>query len=101
VVTSCHDGDTFKATVNLGFNVQINETFRLHGIDAPELSRGGIPSRDYLSSLILNKDVSIFVIGKEKYGRWLARVTLGEKDISTLMLENSKAVPYGGGKRSP
>lgn len=36
-VTSVYDGDTFNATVDLGFNISINETFRLFGLNAPEV----------------------------------------------------------------
>ena len=43
------DGDTLVVTVDLGFAVEVGQTLRLRGIDAPELSRqAGERARDFV-----------------------------------------------------
>ena len=34
------DGDTVELNVDLGMSVSVKETFRLYGINAPEISNG-------------------------------------------------------------
>ena len=91
-VTSVYDGDTFNATVDLGFNISINETFRLFGLNAPEV-RGtekelGKISRDRLRERILNKEITIrtYKDSKEKYGRYLAEIFIGEESINEWLI---------------
>lgn len=36
-ITKIQDGDTFEAEVDLGFGLSVTQTFRLNGVDAPEL----------------------------------------------------------------
>lgn len=103
LVTSVFDGDTFRADVDLGFGIwKRNESFRLWGLDAPEIagdkSGKGKAARDALRALILNKEVTITtkVDRQEKYGRYLAKVTViqGEKevDVNLYMIEVGYAV---------
>ena len=91
-VTSVYDGDTFNATVDLGFNISINETFRLFGLNAPEV-RGtekelGKISRDRLRERILNREITIktYKDSKEKYGRYLAEIFIGEESINEWLI---------------
>jgi len=43
------DGDTLVVMVDLGFGVEIAETLRLRGIDAPELpTRAGVRAREFV-----------------------------------------------------
>jgi endonuclease YncB( thermonuclease family) len=80
-VVSTYDADTTTLNVDLGFNVSIQERFRLHGINAWEV-RGpekdkGIPARDWFRSLIPeNHKIYIHTIKdrKEKFGRYLCRI---------------------------
>ena len=66
-IVSVWDGDTCTAEVDLGFGFSFNKIkLRLDSIDAPEL-RGetlqqGRGSRDYLRSLILDKEVILETI---------------------------------------
>ena len=80
-IVSVYDGDTCRADIDLGLNVWIkNEKLRLLRINAPEL-RGsekeeGKAARDFLRSLILDKEVILQTEKdkKGKYGRYLAEI---------------------------
>lgn len=81
IVRSIYDGDTFRADVDLGFNVWAkNLAFRLNRINAPELVKAdprGRTARDYLTTLMpVGSEVLIRTEKDktEKYGRWLADV---------------------------
>lgn len=101
-VYDCYDGDTFKAIVDLGFSTVVKHTFRLYGVDTPEM-RGeekeeGRRVRDYVRSLILEKDVVIVTHRDKtgKYGRYLAEVKCqnesgGPIDLATHLLEKGMA----------
>jgi micrococcal nuclease len=74
------DGDTIRATVDLGFRIFTRETFRLAGINAPE-TRGkdkvdGRMAKEYLESRIDERELTYTVETtkdkKGKYGRYLA-----------------------------
>ena len=49
-VRSIHDGDTFTATVDLGFHVELEAKIRLNGINAPEL-KGDTKTSDVINGL--------------------------------------------------
>lgn len=106
---SVHDGDTFKADVDLGGHVHAHWDLRLMGINAPELKTGapGIEARDALASLVVG---ALFVkpllvcTQKTKAGediqsftRYVAQVwvqaPLGEwTDVCQWMVDNGHAV---------
>jgi micrococcal nuclease len=80
------DGDTFE--------LDSGEVIRLIGADAPELSElGGDTARDYLSSLILNKEITLRTGTKERdtYGRLLKYVYIGNLCINEEMIRNGYA----------
>ena len=107
-VTAVHDGDTFKATVDCGFTVKVEQTFRMFGINAPELKgetkEVATLSRDELRRLILGKNVVIksfrpdASLKQEKYGRYLAKVTVEVDDrpydVNAHMERNGFAISY-------
>ena len=80
-VTAVYDGDTCTVDIDLGLHTWIkSEKIRLSRINAPEL-RGkerpqGLLSRDFLRSLILNKEITLRTIKdvREKYGRYLGEI---------------------------
>jgi len=97
-VISVYDGDTVTSVVDLGFNVKMKNKARLAGINAPEI-RGkerqeGLKSRDYLRSLILDKEVVLKTRKdkKGKYGRYIATIYLDDQNINELLVENKYAV---------
>lgn len=90
-VVDVTDGDTF---------VLLNgEKVRMIGINAPEESDiFGIEATNYLSGLILNKEISLLSdeIGKDRdrYGRLLRYAFLDSVDINKKMIEYGYAFAY-------
>lgn len=79
--SSVHDGDTIRVDVNLGMGIMLlNQSVRLYGIDAPELtgsaSAKGKEARALLRDLILDKVVIVSTERDKKdlYGRWIATI---------------------------
>lgn len=102
-VYDAYDGDTFRASVDLGFGNTTNQIFRLFGVDTPEMRgeerRQGIIVRDYVRFLILNKEVVIITHRDKtgKYGRYLAEVQFldasgARTDLASHLLQNGMAV---------
>lgn len=110
-ITDVHDGDSVTANVDLGFHTWIHdEKFRLLGIDAPELKgetkAAGIRSRDALAGRVLGKELTICTVKgtggadkREKFGRYLVKIYIGDELVNDWMVEQGYAVPYDGGAR--
>jgi micrococcal nuclease len=108
-LSSCKtvDGDTVRATVDLGFGVQLTETFRLLGINTPEkrplsTREAALKSQQRLQQLVdeaLEKDSLRVKTHKNhqkgKYGRYLCEL-FGEQDKSfnQILLEEKLAVSF-------
>jgi micrococcal nuclease len=100
------DGDTIKAVIDLGFNVTILETFRLYGINTPEIrgktKKKGLESKRQLESKLFKTNnvviLETFIGKKEKYGRWLGIVFLEIEEkqicINDLMISEGLAIKY-------
>ena len=88
-VTSISDGDTFGAINNDNLQLKI----RIWGIDAPEKKQAfGNKSKEFLSSLIFGKRITIDVQSKDGYGRYIANVYSPDgKDVALLMLHEGMA----------
>lgn len=97
-----HDGDSFWLAVDFGMNTAgvrlvLPCYIRLYGIDTWELAQPrGIEARDAVNAW-LSTAVTITVqtirpdgrnVGEEKYGRWLARVFVGDDELSNLLRDN-------------
>ncbi len=90
-VIKVYDGDTITVNIDLGLHTFVNKVkIRLARINAPEL-RGeerekGLKSRDFLRSLILNREVIIQTIKdrKGKYGRYLGEVWFKDETGNTI-----------------
>ena len=68
---------------------------RFWGIDAPESKQEfGQASKKALSDLIFNKQISLDVIGKDRYGRTLAKVYVGKKYVDLEMVKKGMAWHY-------
>lgn len=102
-VLSVIDGDTIKVTIDLGFDVLINATVRLYGINTNELKskdaklrESAIDAKVYLSNRLIGKTVvaETFINKKEKYGRYLANIYLNDILINTEMINKGYAVAY-------
>lgn len=94
-VLSVYDGDTFRAEVDLGFNIKTVMSFRLAGINAPEIKgderKDGLDSYRALKSAILNKEVVIHTsLGDSgRSDHWLAIVWLGNGDTINVDITGS------------
>lgn len=89
-VVKIPDGDTFYLkSGNKSYKV------RMYGIDAPELKQEyGRESKRYLEKLILNKNVELKIMSKDKYGRVVGKVFFKKKDINLMMIKSGNAWYY-------
>lgn len=84
-VVGISDGDTVIVLDSTNTQFKI----RLMGIDAPEKKQPfGQRSKQFLSDLVFNKDVTIEYSKKDKYGRTVGKITVGGVDAN---LEQIKA----------
>lgn len=95
------DGDTVHANIDLGLDVHINVSIRLAGINAPEKSTlEGVAAKEFLQGL-LPVDGNVVVLTqkdrREKYGRYLGVIRVGELNLNVEMVKSGCAVPYEGG----
>ena len=110
-IIKVYDGDTITIASRLPYKDSPLYRFpvRLNRIDTPELKSknedertAAIECKNKVSSLILNKYVSLRNIQNEKYGRILADVYVNELCINDLLINERYAVIYDGKeKKSP
>ncbi len=103
------DGDTVELLCDLGFYATLKITARIYGINAPELHSKdpvvraqAVAASDYAKLLAPEKSIVLVTSYKktdlyEKYGRWLAKITLlNGKDFAAEMISSGHAVVYNG-----
>lgn len=74
---------------------------RLAGIDAPECNMPyGRQSKVLLEALTLNEDVVLIPQGPDRYGRTLATLTMGRRDVNLTMLQAGLAWQYNRRSRA-
>lgn len=89
------DGDTFEALVDLGFRTIRRETFRLARINAYERGTDlGDAARIRLGGLVFAAGVTLTSVKTEKYGRYLAEVYIGDRNVNDLLVEEGLARWY-------
>jgi endonuclease YncB( thermonuclease family) len=88
-VVSVVDGDTYHLLLHGNQNVKV----RMYAIDAPEKTMPYFQaSKQYLSSLIYFKDVTLVPTGKDRNGRWLGYTYLPDgQEISHEMVKAGMA----------
>ena len=85
IIKSCYDGDTCTAIDG--------EKIRLACIDTPELKgkrADPVPAkkaRDFLNNLVINEEVSIRRITKDRYGRTVAELFKNNINIQKLIVD--------------
>lgn len=107
VINRVIDGDTVAATVDCLFDVKINMTLRLFGIDTPELTSKVATERATakaakarLIELVEGKTINILSYKeKEKYGRYLAELFVDGININQLLINEGLAKSYFGGAK--
>ena len=86
-VVKVTDGDTI--TVLVGSN-QVK--VRLNEIDAPEQAQDfGQKSKDVLAELVLGKEVRVVTYGKDRYGRTIGDVFVGQINVNEKLVEDGWA----------
>ena len=105
------DGDTAEVEAHIWVRQNLDINVRLADIDAPEIGshshcdlerRKADEAREYLASLIDDRDVKLTDIHDDKYGgRIDARVLVDGRDVSDLMLKKHLALAYDGGHKTP
>lgn len=95
------DGDTLHLTIDFGFDTRHDDTFRLAGIDAPEMSTPeGIAAKQWLVDRLSTVTLLIVTTQKdrrEKYGRYLATLWDGfgqDTSINEQMVAEGHATSY-------
>ena len=106
-VTKVVDGDTIDCTIDLGFYVSTHERFRLYGIDTPEktskdatIKQQAFDALKYVTDTILDKVIILECFGKDKYGRWLAKVYIDGIVLNDRLIELGFATVYFGDNKN-
>lgn len=104
IVTKVIDGDTFEAIVDLGYYVKVTQTFRLLGLNTPEIKgvekSQGLIAKDFVTNEILNKEIYITSQKTDTFrSRWLATVYYTsnegqEIELNTYLLDKGFASVY-------
>ena len=91
-LVSVGDGDTVRVSSRKGGKV----TVRLACIDAPETSQGasGKWSTETLKGLIQGKSISLKPQVKDRYGRTIAEIYVGNRNINLQMVQVGAAYVY-------
>lgn len=92
-VVGITDGDTITV---IETNNEINKLkVRLAEIDAPEKKQPyGTKSKEILSEKIFDKSIRLEILSKDRYGRTIGNVFLGERNINLEMVEDGAAWQY-------
>jgi endonuclease YncB( thermonuclease family) len=96
------DGDTIAVVLDMGWDVSINQSCRLLGIDAPEKSTaaGKAVKQVVINKLAEEKDITVESVERDKYaGRFVGRVWLGNESLNQWLLDNQLVRAYDGGKK--
>lgn len=108
-VIKVYDGDTITIVSKLPYPKSLLYKFRvrLARINAPEINNHvinsninsntnslSLESRDFLSSMVMNKIVELKSVRTDKYGRILAEVYCDNVNMSDLLLEKGYVVAY-------
>ena len=95
------DGDTLDVVADLGFHINVTLRLRIKGINAPETSTvAGVAAREWARSILPLGSFLTISTEKDpgdKYGRWLAKVTMPDgSDYATTAIDTGHAVAWDG-----
>src|SRR5438477_7671881 len=91
------DGDTVWLEVKVGFDITIKDSFRLYGINAPEISTPeGRDAKEHLEQLLAPglSFVTTHKDRREKYGRYLGTLWVGQLNLNQQMITDGFATEY-------
>jgi micrococcal nuclease len=105
IVVRVVDGDTVVLNIDLGFNVCMNESCRLAGIDTPELTSTNseekakaVVAKKFLAKILQEgREVTINSKALDKYRRPLVEILVSGMSISInqKMIDSGLAKKYG------
>ena len=86
----------------------VPERIRVLGIDAPESHEprcerelvAGLKAKERLAQLVRAEVVSVTRDGKDRYGRTLATLSAGGKDIGAVLIAEKLALPWQDGPQA-
>lgn len=85
------DGDTFRMVLEDGTKLRI----RIADIDCPEKTQPyGLEAKEFVFNQVKNKEVLISIKGTDRYGRKIANVFYGDKNLAEELLKNGYAWHY-------
>lgn len=93
------DGDTVDLSVDLGFRQYMRDRFRLTGINTPERGQPGWAEATAALRAFLPLGQSVLIQTlkpRDKYGRWLATVSIDGLNINEAMIEAGHAARLSG-----
>ena len=92
------DGDTMICEVDLGFSIKVTERIRLRGINTPEVrgteKRRGLEVKEIVKSIIEEKEITLQVYKKGKYGRYIADIIVDDQNLSEYLITNNLGKRY-------
>ena len=102
VCVKVYDGDTIHVAARIAAGVY-KFRVRLYGIDCPEIrsrdldeKRAGFYAREILRKLVEDKQLECEILGHDKYGRLLCKLTCDGICVHTHMLHSGFACVYYG-----
>ena len=83
-VVGITDGDTLTVLTPNKEEVRI----RLYGVDAPERKQAfGTKSKEFLASLVFGQTVIVLPVGRDLYGRTIAKLFYNGRDVGLTCIE--------------
>ena len=91
-IQSCYDGDTCTTTSKEKIRLACINEWNLKGKRADPIPAKA--ARDYLNGLVAGEEVAIRRITKDRYGRTVAEISIGEMNIQQRLVEKGFASIY-------
>lgn len=97
--TRVKDGDTFVGDIRFSVfgMVPEDQIFRIYGIDTPERKQKGyFEATEFTAQHIEGKDLTVYLYGKDSFGRWLADVYIEgiTETLNDLLLSEGLAIEF-------
>ena len=92
IIKSCYDGDTCTTTDGEKIRLACIETQELKGKRADPIPAE--EARDFLNNLLINEEVYIRRITKDRYGRTVAELFSGNINIQKLLVDKGYGQIY-------
>lgn len=92
------DGDTVVLNVDMGFRINVTDTFRLLGLNTPERGEPNYAEARLrcMELCPLGSRLEVTTHKQDKYGRWLVDIPL----VRETLIAEGLAKPYDGGART-